>query len=51
MRANVGKSKVIRCSRYGTGDRMQPLEEWIVLSTWGLKWQPMEDEKGMWYTE
>ena len=23
----------------------------IVLSTWGRKWQPMEDVKGMWYTE
>ena len=23
----------------------------IVLSTWGRKWQPMEDLTGMWYTE
>ena len=22
-----------------------------LLSTWGRKWQPMEDVKGMWYTE
>ena len=57
FRVNVGKSKVIRCSRYGNGDRMhvilngEPLEEVIVLSTWGRKWQPMEDVKGMWYTE
>ena len=33
LRVNVGKSKVIRCSRYGNGDRMhvilngEPLEE------------------------
>ena len=33
LRENVGKSKVMRCSRYGTGDRMhvilngEPLEE------------------------
>ena len=33
MRVNVGKSKVMRCSRYGNGDRMhvilngEPLEE------------------------
>ena len=23
----------------------------VVLSTWGRKWQPMEDVKGTWYTE
>ena len=57
LRVNAGRSKVMRCSRYGNGDRMRvilkgkPLEEWIVLSTWGRKWQPMEDVKGMWYTE
>ena len=55
LRVNVGKSKVMRCSRYGNGDRMhvilngEPLF-WIVLSTWGRKWQPMEDVKGMWCT-
>ena len=32
LRVNVGKSKVMRCSRYGNGDRMhvilnEPLEE------------------------
>ena len=54
---NVGKSKVMRCSRYGNGDRMhvilngEPLEELIVLSTRGRKCQLMEDVKGMWYTE
>ena len=43
---------------YGNGDRMnvilngEPLEEVDgFLSTWGRKWQPMEDVKGMWYTE
>ena len=57
LRVNVGKSKVIRCSRYGNGDRMhvilksEPLSKWIVLSTWGRKWQLMEDVRGMWYTE
>ena len=30
----------------------EPLEEVdCFLSTWGRKWQPMEDVKGMWYTE
>ena len=54
---NVGKSKVMRCSRYGNGDRMhvilngEPLEEVDCLSTWGHKWQLMEDVKGLWYTE
>ena len=39
LTVNVGKSRVIRCSRYGNGDRMhvilngEPLEEVIVLST------------------
>ena len=49
----VGKSKVMRCSRYGNVDRMhvilngEPLEEVDCFSTWGRKWQPMEDVKGM----
>ena len=57
LKVNVGESKVMRCSRYGNRDQMhvilngEPLEEGIVLSTWGRKWQPMEDVKGMWYTE
>ena len=40
LRVNVVKSKLMRCSRYSNGDRMhvilngEPLEEWIVLSTW-----------------
>ena len=57
LRENVGKSKVMRRYWYGNGDRMhvilngQPLEEWIILSTWGRKWQPMEDVKGMWCKE
>ena len=29
----------------------EPLEECKVLSSWGRKWQLMEDVKGMWYTE
>ena len=27
------------------------LMEYVLLSTWGRKWQPMEDVKGMWCTE
>ena len=47
----------MRCSGYVNVGRMpvilngEPLEESIVLSTWGLKWQLMEDVKGMWYVK
>ena len=57
FRVNVGKSKVMRCSRYGNLDRMhviltgEPLEGVDYFKSWGRKWQPMEDVKGMWYTE
>ena len=57
LRVNVGKSKVMMCSRYGNGDRMhvvlngEPLEEVDCFKYWGRKWQPMEDVKGMGYTE
>ena len=57
LRVNVGKSKVMRCSRYGNGDRMrvilngEPLEEVDCFKYLGCKWQPMEDVKEMWYTE
>ena len=57
LTVNVGKSKVMRCSRYGNGDRMdvtlngEPLEEVDCFKYLGRKWQPMEDVKGMWYTE
>ena len=57
LKVNVGKSKVMRCSRYGNGGRMHltlnggPLEEVDCFSTCGRKWQLMEDVKGMWYTE
>ena len=49
LRVNVGKSKVMRCSRYGNGDRMhvilngEQLEEafvepsFVVLSRYGCK--------------
>ena len=54
LRVNVGKSKVMRCSRYGKGERMhvtpngEPLEEVDCFKyTWDRKWQPMEDVKGM----
>ena len=54
---NVGKSKVMGCSRYGNGDRMhvilngEPLEEVECFKYLGRKLQPMKDMKGMWYTE
>ena len=58
LRVNVVKSKAMRSSRYGNGDRMhvilnnEALEEVdCFLSTWFRKWQPMEDVKGMWDTE
>ena len=57
LRVNVGNSKIMRCSRYGNGDRMHvilnglPLEEVYCLKYLGRKWQPKEDVKGMWYTE
>ena len=57
LKVNVGKSKVMRCSRYDNLGQMhvilngEPLWKWIVLSTWGRKWQLMEDVKEMWYTE
>ena len=57
VKVNVGKSKVMRCSRYGNGDRTyvilngESLEEVDCFSTWGCKWQQMEDVKGMWYKE
>ena len=53
LRVNVGKSKVMRCSRYGNGDRMhvilngEPLEEVGCFKYLRFKWQPMEDVKGM----
>ena len=49
LRVNVGKSKVMRCSRYGNGGRThailngEPLEEVDCSSTSGRKWQLMED--------
>ena len=51
-RVNVGKSKVMRCSRYGNRDRMhvilngEPLEVVDCFKYLGRKWQPMEDVKG-----
>ena len=47
----------MRCSRHGNGANACDTElrtvvrKWIVLSTYGRKWQLMEDVKGMWYTE
>ena len=50
LRVNGGKSKVMRCSRYGDGGQMYvilnggPLEEVVCfLSTRGRKWQLTDD--------
>ena len=57
FRVDVGKSKVIRCSRYRNCGRMpvrlngELLAKWIDSSTSGRKWQQMEVVKGMWHTE
>ena len=57
LRVNEGKSKDMRCSRYGNGSRMhvilngEPFEEVDCFKYWGRKWQLMEGVKGMWYTE
>ena len=57
VRVNVGKSKFVRFSKYGNRGRMhvilngEPLEKWIVLSTYGRKWQLVEDVKLVWYIE
>ena len=57
LRVNVGKSKVMRCSRYGNRGRMhvilngEPLQEVDFLSKWDHKWQLMDCVKGMCYTE
>ena len=55
---NVGKSTVIRYSRYSNGDRMHVIlngETFEEVDCFkylrGRKWQPMEDVKGMCYTE
>ena len=57
LRLNVGKSKVMRCSWHGNGDRMhvilngKPLEEVDCFKYLGSQVQPMEEVKGMWCTE
>ena len=56
-KVNIGKSKVMRCSRYGKGDRMhvilhgEPLEEVDCFNYLGSQVAADQDEKGMWYTE
>ena len=53
---NVGKSKVMRCSRYGNGKEMrvtlngEPLEEVDCFKYLGSQ-VAAEDVKRMWYTE
>ena len=54
LRVNVGKSIVMRCSRYGNGGRMhvilngEPLEEVDCFKYLGSQVQVIEDVKGMW---
>ena len=54
---NVGKGKVMRCSRYGNGGQMnvilngEPSEEVDCFKYWDRTWQLMKDAKGMWYTK
>ena len=55
LRVNVGKSKVMRCSRHGKGDRMHVILNREPLASgfnylW-CKWHQMENLIGMWYTE
>ena len=55
LRVNICMSKVMRCSRYGNCGRLhvildsELLNEVDCLSTWGRKWQLIEDVKEMWY--
>ena len=57
LRVNIGKRKVMRCSTYGSGDRMhvilngELLEEVDCFKYLGSQVQLMEDVKGMWHTE
>ena len=54
---NVGKSKVMRCSRYGNGDRMhvilngEPLEEENCFKYLGSQVAADGGFERMWYTE
>ena len=38
--------EVCNVSRMAVSLNGEPFEEWIILSTWGSKWQRMEDVKG-----
>ena len=55
LRVNVGKSKVMSCSRYGNWGRMhvilngEPLEEVDCFKCLESQMQLMKDVKGMWY--
>ena len=57
LRVNGGKSKVMRFSMYGNGDRIhvilncEPLEEVDCFMYLGSQVAAMEDVKVMWYTE
>ena len=57
LRVCVGKSKVMRWSRYGNWDRMhvilngEPLEEVDYFKYFGSQVGADENVKGMWYTE
>ena len=53
LRVNVGKSKVMMCSRYSNEDQMhvilngEPLEEVYCFKYLGSQWQLIEDVKWM----
>ena len=57
LRVHVGKSTVMRCSRYGKGDRMhvilngEPLEEVDCFKYLGSQVAADGGLKGMWYKE
>ena len=57
LRVNVGKNKVIKCSRYGNWDRMhailngETLEEVDCFKHLGSQWQLMEDAERVWCTQ
>ena len=57
LRVNVGKSKVMRCSRYGNGDRMhvilngEPLEEVDCFKYLESQVAADGDVNGMWCAE
>ena len=48
LRGALGMVMGVECMRYEMANR---LRKWIILSSWGRKWQLMEDVKGILHTE